>query len=285
MGFRWDMLENLETNDKFYKNKRIDKEQYKQDVLEKTFFKAQLIGLTKPKPKTELKKKFHKPINKIGFLVITIAVFAIVAGQILPWMYIKYDVTSKTVEHFVNKDFEIENSDAIVMSSEVISLFSAPAYSGINSGSYIGLSTDDFSVIPNTTFYLFLIMILISAIFILYIIFDRYKTFNPDNVSMIHSGFAASCILLSLIIFALGLKFMASYFIIYLNNSYIEALGINDIRLVYIVPIIFIVLTGMIIKFSITIMKLNYRDIDNRIEKEKCEKRFQTFKLEASSHD
>jgi hypothetical protein len=286
MGFRWDMLENLEDDENFFKRRRIDKEQYKQEILDQTFLKTQLAGPSSIKPKGDLKKSRKKPIIKTGFIVIILALFAIIAGQFLPWMYLKYDGVTNCAEYFVNRNFEIWGCDIEDVSPEVINLFSSPTSNqGRYSGSFIGISINDFTNIPKTLFYIFLIVIIISLVFSIYILIDRSKKFDLDNKSMVYSIYATSCILLCIIVLSFSLKFIASYLMLYLNQANIQSIGINDARIVYIVPFILIILTSIIIKSFLTVMKLNYRDIDKRIEKENCERRFQTYKFGDTSYD
>jgi len=286
MGFGWDMLENLEDDENFFKRRRIDKEQYKQEILDQTILKTQLVGPSNSKPKVDLKKQHKKPIIKTSFIVIILALFAIIAGQFLPWMYLKYDGETNCSEYFINRNFETLGCNTEDVSPEIINLFSSPTSNqGRYSGSFIGVTIDDFTSVPITSFYIFLIMIIISVIFSIYIIIDKTKKFNLDNKSLFYSIYGALCILLCLIVLSLSLKFIASYFMLYLNQTNIQSIGIIDARIVYIVPIIFTILTLIIIKSFLTIIKLNYRDIDKRIEKENCERRFQTYKFGESSYD
>lgn len=279
------MWDDILQDEEFYKKRKIDKEQYKEIVLDHNFLKAQ-TSKWKKKRKSETTKPKEKPFIKTGIIIIIIAIIAIFSIQYLPWMYLKYDTTSGTVEYIIERDLKITDLEIEDMNPEIINFFSSPkSIYGKYSSSYIGLTFSDFTNIPETSFNLFFILIIISIIFTIFLIIDKSRNFNMDNVTMIYSGFAATCITFSLFIFAICLKFIASYIVLYLNWPFIQDLGINDIRLVYIVPIIIIILSLMIIKPCITVLKLNYRDILNRFETKKTEERFLTFKFGATEND
>lgn len=279
------MWDDILQDEEFYKKRNIEGEQYKEIVLDHYFSKAQ-TSRWKKKHKSETTTPMKKPFIKIGIIIIIIAIIAIFSIQFLPWMFIKYDTTSGTVEYIIERDLKITDSDIEEMNPEIINLFSSPkSIYGRYSCSYIGLTFSDFTNIPETSFNLFFILIIISIIFTIFLIIDKFRNFNIDNVTMIYSGFAATCIVFCLIIFVYSLKFIASYIILYFNWPFIQDLGINDIRLVYIVPIIIIILTLAIIKPCITVLKLNYRDIINRFESKKSEERFLTFKFGATEND
>jgi len=280
------MWDDITEDEEFFKKRKIDRDKYKEIILDQNFLKAQASKIPRKKHKKEKIKSTEKPFIKTGIIIIIIAIIAIIFVQYLPWMYLKYDATTATVEHFIGRDFKMTDSDIEEMSPEIYDLFSTPrSIHGKYSGSYIGLTLSDFTNIPETTFNLFIMVIIVSIIFTIYLIINNFRAFNIDNVTMIYSGFAATCIIFGLIVLASGLKFIASYFVLYLNWPYINDLGINDIRLVYIVPIIIIIFSSMIIKLCITVMKLNFRDIDRRIETERSENRFLTFKLGVPGHD
>ncbi len=280
------MRDEIKENEIFFKKRKIDKNKYKELILDETFKKAEFYIANRKKKKMETTKAKGKPFIKSGIAVIFIAIFAIICVQFFPWMYLKYDTATGGVEYFVGRDFFIQDQNIDKINPEIINLFEAPISNKEKySGSYIGLTLNDFSNIPKTTMTAFVIMIIISIIFSLYLIIDKFHTFNIDNVTMIYSGFAACCIVLSLIVLIYGLKFIASYFMLYFNWQYVIDLGINDIRLVYVVPLIMIFLSLVLVKSCITILKLNYHDIEKRDETEKSEKRFLTFKFGAFNND
>jgi hypothetical protein len=279
------MWDDILQDEEFYKKRKIDGEQYKEIVLDHNFLKAQ-TSRWKKKDKSETTTPMKKPFIKTGIIIFIIAIIAIFSIQYLPWMFLKYDTTSGTIEYIIERDLKMTDSDIEVMNPEINNLFSSPkSIHGRYSDSYVGLTFSDFTNIPETSFNLFFILMIISIIFTIFLIIDKFRNFDMGNVTMIYSGFAATCIIFSLVIFAICLKFIASYIVLYLNWPFIQDLGINDIRLVYIVPIIIIILSLTIIKSCITVLKLNYRDIVNRLETKKSEERFLMFKFGAPEND
>jgi magnesium-transporting ATPase (P-type) len=264
----------------------MTKEKYKDILLDKFLSKASSSKNSSEKKKTFPKKTPKKIFNKSGVFVIIIAIFAIISIQFLPWMYLKYESDQGVEEYYVGLDFKVDSSSEAEMNNNVRNLFDAPhSTNGPFSGSYMGLKIVDFTDIPKTSFNLFVILIIISIIFTLIMVLHHFKNLNFFNVTIIFSAFAIGCILICLFIFILALKFISSYLVLYLNDVYIQSLGITDIRLVYIVPLILFFLTFMIIKSCSTIIRINFRDISKKMEFEISENRYQSFKLGVSNNE
>ena len=255
------------------------KEKTKDEILDDAFRKAELSKKFPSKTGKMEKKIEKKPFAKSGIILIVIAIIALTIINYLPWMYIKYNADYGEVQQIFYKDFKNEELEYEQINTEILSLFNSPcANCSNNSKYYIGLTIDDFTSVPQTASNGFITLLLIGLLFTVFVVLDRFYDFSERINSLIHSAFAAGIIIISTIILLSTIKFIGAYFLLYYNWSFMKIIGINDARLVFIVPIMIVFISFALVKGGTTIMKINFREIEKKRYFEKYERPSPTYR-------
>lgn len=240
----------------------------KDDLLDDNFKKAEKSKKPKKEGKKQVKKK---PFLLSGLAIIIVAIICISILTFLPWMYIKYESAStenSTVEINYYKDF-INNKD--INHEEVTSFFQS------ENGSYFtGLSYNDFSSTPKVMTYGFIAFILLGAIFTLFAIINRKKELSSEKIIIIHSIFAVITIIIATFLIFSSLKFLTSHFLIHYNMNFIKQIFPNPV-LIFPAPNILIFILAGVIKLGFSILKINYREIQQIIDDERPKKSLYTY--------
>jgi len=271
--------EEIDTN--ILPNKRLEKT--KDEILDETFKKAENPNKIKPIQKKIVQKN---PFLKSGIIVIIIAILCLAIINYLPWMYIQYeDPELGTIEEMFNKDF----GDKIEKYIEKNRNSNSNAYSGIynvfesqcsncsnNSNNFIGLTLDDFSNIPTRAFFSFIILALLGLIFTIFQIVDKFRRFSIDTNAIIHSAFAIGLILVCAYLLVLIVKFFGAYILLAINWPFI---GLNEIRILFVVPLILIFIIPVIIKGATAIIKMNFNELKKRFKTDIPEDSFSLYKF------
>lgn len=245
----------------------------KEDMLDETFKKAEISKGLRPKEGGRVTKK---PFLKIGIVLIIIAVVSLAIINYLPWMYTKYSSESGTIQELFYKDFENKEENYY---RETDYIFESPCTNcSNNSKNFIGLTKNDFTNIPRTASYGFITLAILGLIFTIFEIFDRMRNFSMETVTVIHSSFAAAAFIVNTVITILSIKFLGVYFLVYYNRPFIEASGINNLILIFLVPTILIVITITTIMIAITIMKINFHEFEMKLRSDKPRSSISNFR-------
>lgn len=253
-----------DVDDDFFSNISKSKKSMKEDVLDETFKKAEKLKNSKPR---EGKKISEKPFRKLGIVLISIAIISLLIINYLPWMYVRYNVENGSVEEFYYRDFiNLEGN----YYNEVEYIFKSPCTNcSNNSGNFIGLDLNDFSNVPVSASYGFLLLALLGLIFTIFAIIDKKQKFSVEIVSFIHISFAIAGILISIAVLILCTKFLGIYFLLYHNMAFIEASGINNVILVFLGPIFLIIISIALIRVTITVIKINFDEFLKKMKSDK----------------
>jgi hypothetical protein len=254
------------------------KEKVKEEILDETFKKAEFLKNTQSTK--EKKKTSDKPFFKSGIIIIIIAIVALALITFTPWMYAKYDIGNASTQQFFYKDFqneEIKNNKTLL--ENITNLFDSPCKNCTNnSQNYIGLTIKDFGDIPKLTSYGLVALIIMGLIFTIFVIIDRFRNFSFEKSYLVCSIFAASYVVTSVFILLLSIKFLASHFLLYYNEPFIRTSGLTNVTLIFLAPIILVFFSSAIMKGSMTVMKINFREVEKRLESEQPEKNHSTFR-------
>jgi len=263
-------------NEDFLQDAR--REKTKNELLDETFKKAEIAHGLRPSEKKIIPKR---PFLKSGIVLLAIAILCLVIIDNAPWMYIKYDdPVYETIEETFGRDLKnekydkIENADSTVF-GDIQGLFESQCNNcSNNSRQFIGLSIDDFSSTPNMTFYAFIIMALMGILFTIFQVIDKIRKFSLDTVAIIHSIFAAGIILTSTYILLLIIKFFGTYLLIFHNGPFIL---LDNLRVVFIAPVILIIIAPILIKGAAAIIKMNFNELKMRFKTDIPEDSFSIY--------
>jgi hypothetical protein len=244
----------------------------KEDLLDETFKKAEIKKALRLK---EEKKTPKKPFLKLGIILIVISLIAIITVNSLPWVFIKYDTINGTTQESYFKDF---TEGTVYKGTNYI--FESPCSNCSNkSNNFIGLTINDFSDVPRLTIYAFIILGVIGFIFSFFLIIDKWRNFSIDVTLMVHSTFAIIASIISVYVIYILTKFLGSHFLLYYNEPFIEASGIENIALVYPTTSILFILSFTIIMVTIVILQINFREFEKKLLFEKTRSGRQYFKV------
>ena len=242
------------------------KEKVKEEILDETFKKAEF--LKKTQPTKEKKKTSDKPFFKSGIIIIIIAIVALAIINFTPWMYAKYDIDNTSTQQFFYINFEneeIKNNKTLL--ENITNLFDSPCKNCTNnSQNYIGLTIKDFGDIPKLTSYGLAALMIMGLIFTIFVIIDRFRNFSFEKLYLVCSIFTAGYVVTSVFILLLSIKFLASHFLIYYNEPFIKTSGITNVTLIFLAPIMMVFFSCAIMKGSMTVMKINFREVEKRLE-------------------
>ena len=248
-------------------------ERIKEDILDETFKKAEFTRKT-TQQKNEKKKIVKKIFPKSGIIFIIIAIVALYFINSLPWMYVKYNTETGETDGFFYRDFKTEETEY----NEVSDLLGSPCVNcSNNSHNYLGLSIDDFRNTPRITLYGLIALIILGLCFTTFAVVDKFRDFPVETVFVVYSTFAVGEIIAGIVILVSCAKFLGAYFLSSYNVSFIENLGLNDIRLVFLTPIILAIIASAIIKGAMTIININFKELDKKAEADRSQKSFSTY--------
>ncbi len=252
---------------KFNSIDEIDRKS-KEELLDDNFKRAE----KSKKQKKDVKKKTKKkPFLFSGLALIIVAIICLSILSVIPWMYIKYDSTTadnSKIEINYYKDFK---SDEDTNNIEITSFFQSD-----NGTYYTGLSYNDFSSTPKILTYGFVIFILLGVLFTIFAIFCRKKEVLSEKIIIVHSIFAAITIIIAAFLIFTSLKFLTSHLLIHYNMPFINQIFANPV-MIFPAPNILIFILAGIMKLGFSIIKINYREIQNILDEEGAKKSLYTY--------
>lgn len=261
--------------DDFVLRKR-KKEIVKEEILDETYKKAEF--LKKTQPVKEKRKGGDKPFFKSGIIIMIIAIVALALINYTPWMYAKYDSGDSTFQQFFYKDFVTKDMENQTYNN-ITNLFDSPCQNCTNNSNYIGLAKEDFTNTPKLTSYGFIALLLMGLIFTIFVVIDWLRKFSFEKTYLVSSIFAVGYILVSVFILLLSLKFVSANFLLLYNMPFIQdEIGLTNVFLIFLAPIIMIVFSCAIMKGSMTVLKINYREVEKGLEPEETKKAHSTFR-------
>lgn len=231
----------------------------KNDILYENFRKAEVQRKHKKQRRHPIKKK---TFLKSGIAVILIAFLCLAIINFMPWLYFKHSsvlADDNYLDGYFFKDFNTEDKNSY---GEITSFF----YSG-NSSKFIGLSENDFIVIPLKAMYTFFALIILGVAFTVFEILDRKKNFLPEKVSIVQSFFAGFTIIISVFIIYLLIEFLGAHLLVVHNSLFISQ-SLPEIVMIFPAPIVLIFISAGIMKVAFTILKINFKDLVSRLEEE-----------------
>jgi len=116
----------------------------------------------------------------------------------------------------------------------------------------------------------------LGASITIFTLFDKYRNYPIEAISVIYSSFAIIEIIVGIIILISCLKFIGACFLSSYNAKYIENLGIIDARIVYLTPILIIIFAFIIIRIAMTVVDINFRELDKKIDLDNPQRKFFT---------
>ncbi len=239
------------------------KKRVKEDVLDEMFKKAETSKRIRYKPK---EKVIKKPFLQLGVVLICIAMISLITIKYLPWMFIKFDAEYGDVQELYYIDFKNKDDHYY---TEIDNIFESQCTNcSNNSKNFIGLTKNDFSNIPKLTSYIFITLALLGLFFTIFEIFRMKKKYLLDPI-IIHTIIATASLFIGVIILLLIIKFIGFYFLLFHNSSFIEISGAFNISLVFIVPIIIIDISLAIIIMAITVIKINFNEVEKKLISDK----------------
>jgi hypothetical protein len=175
-------------------------------------------------------------------------------------MYVKFDTDYGIKQEVFYRDLTKGN-----YYDEIDYLFESPCKNcSNNSKNFIGLNTDDFKNIPKNSSYGFIIIMLLGIIFTLFEMIERWRNFSIDKAIIAHSIFSAAALIVFVYILFISIKFISSNVVLYYNRAFIEIFSINNVFLIFPIPVILIVISFVGILISIIIMKINFHELERK---------------------
>jgi len=244
----------------FYSEVKSSRKMQKEKILDESFKKAERSKGIKAEDKKGITKK--QPFLKLGIFFIIIAVIALVIINFLPWFFIRYDAEYGTIQEFYYKDFK-NKDDSYYQSLENIFDSQCTNYT-INSNNFIGISKDDFFKGPKISSNAFYVLILSGLIFTIISIIDYLRHYSKIIISIIHSLFATTGVVIGTFIILSNLKFLSVHFIIFFNKAFIETSGATNIRFIFFAPLFLIIISIAIVLISVITININLRELDKK---------------------
>lgn len=262
--------------DDFLNIKKIEK--MKEELLEETFKIAESSKKTK-KLSLKEKKDLKKFIPIFGVIFIVIAIVSLFIINYLPWMYINYnDPNFVEIDGFFYRDFKTKFEH-----EEIFDLMGSKCDNcSDNSQNYIGLSTEDFIYTPQYSFYLFIALIFLGLFSIIFAIIDKFRNISMRSAILFYSISAIAELIIGLFILLFNIRFIGANFLLIYNKSLIENIGLYNVKLIMLTPILLIVFALIMIKGAKTSLDLNFKELQKRNQSEKTSRSFSTFKYGSS---
>ena len=231
-------------------------EKTKEEILDESSKKAEISrGLRSPESRPPIKKSYEKFFPKLGILLIIIAIIGLVLIFTVPWAYAKYDTGDGTIETLFYKDFKDNDSEH----QQIVNLFKPP------NSDYIGVSIDDFTDVPASASYGFILLIVLGVALTIFGILDKIYDFSMEIFIIIHFIFGIFAIIPGISIVLSVIKVLGSHFLLYYNMPLI-----SNPNIVLIFPGVFIVviLGFMIVKLAFTVMRMDLKELEKITETE-----------------
>jgi hypothetical protein len=244
-----DIDEDEELEENFFLSEK-EKEKLKQEMLDEDFKKAiDPKKETKKAAKKAAKIKEKKTFSKLGLGLIFIAVICLLIINLVPWFYIKFDSTleHQTLEKVYYRDFNTDNG-----SLEVLNFFESS-----NSSKYLGLSSNDFTTLPQKAAYIFYSILILGILFTIIEIINKKREISLEKLIIIHTFFSAITAILCVYLIFLTVKFFGVHLLLYHNVEYIQS-SLPNVILLFFAPIFLVFVTAGILKISSTTMKFNF---------------------------
>ena len=232
----------------FFKDIRKSRKVAKEKILDETFKKAEIKKGLRPKPGTEF---LRKPFLKIGVVLLVISMVAIISISYLPWLYIKYDDPQfGTIQEMLYEN-DFERGDYY---KEIDLIFESSCTNcSTNSNNFLGITKSDFLRGFGTTTIGFYFLAILGIVFTVFEILRRKREMPIEIVSIGHSLVAAVSIIINILIASIFIKFLGSYFLLYYNKSFIETSGVNNVILIYFVPLLMVILSLATVIISVIV--------------------------------
>jgi len=259
-------------------------ERIKDEILDETYKKAQVPYKNKPRKRTINKRR---PFLKSGVIILAIAILCLSVINFIPWIYIEYDssvygTVKETFyfsytddfknEKFENLNIKTLNSTAV---GDIYGIFESQCSNCSNdSQNFIGININDFSETAKITSYVFIIMILMSLIFVVFQIVDKMRTFSMETVAIIHSIFAAGIIFAGAYVLVLIIKFFGTYLLIFYNSSFID---FGNSTIVFVVPVILMCIVPFVIIGANAVIKMNFNELKRKLKADIPEDSFSMY--------
>lgn len=239
--------------------------------------KKQILNRLKTDENVRTIKVSKKPLKKIGFLIILLAIFGLLVPNIVsPWYYIDY--TLENTDSGKSDNFEAEfrsYSTADDWDQKYYSFFVTPEVAYYN-----GVFVSFFHTTPTDVNIGFLIILALGICVVLFEWYDRKKDFSFEFFTSIQA-ILYSCMLIPVIFISTSiLRFIGSYFLQahhfgtgyenLFSRSFNERAEIGFIISPASIIVMLIVLFILLIVF--TVMETDLRTILKEIEKREKEK-------------
>ena len=219
----------------------------KEEILDESFKKAEISRGIRLPDKKPSKKSYEKTFPKLGVLLIIFAIIGLIFIYNVPWAYIKYDTGEEQVEASIYRNFEGAGSE----NQQILDLFRSPHY--------IGLSIDDFTDMPTSASYGFILLIVLGVILTLFGILDKIRNFSLETSIIIHFIFAIVTIVTGTFIVLSVIKILGSHFLLGYNMPLIPDL--SNIILFFPAAFVVVVFGFIIVKLAFTIMRMDFNEL------------------------
>lgn len=263
---------NKDVEQNFKQNFNLDQIQQdysKEELLDNNFKKAEK-SITKGQVS---QKKVKRPFLKSGYALLIVAVISLVVINYLPWAYIECD--SYTEDKQIVDVIYGRTSEDNLEHTEVKNIFRTPEGSCTNSTcNFIGLNFQDFRDSYGKSFYGLVFLGLLALLFIIFQIIDRYKKVSDYFFLFIHSLFSAVTIIVSLFLAIWLIKFVSAV-VMTVNNS--KFLVTKNVLLIPLVPLLLLFILLVTVKVSYSILKSNFRDIQDKAVKRDLKSRLSYY--------
>ena len=244
----------------FYSEIKSSRKMQKEKILDESFEKAERSkGIKVEDTKATTKKP---PFPKLGIFFIIIAIVALIVINVLPWFFTIFDAEYGTIQEFYFKDFE--NKDDRYYQSLDNVFESQCTNCSMSSKNFIGISKDDLFDVPKNSSYTFYLLILLGIIFTIISIIDNSRHYSRSIISIIHSTFATTGVIIGTFIILLNIKFLSVHFLIFFNRAFIDTSGATNIRFIFFAPLFLIIISIAIVLISVIEININLREFDKK---------------------
>lgn len=252
--------------------KGANKSSKKEKLLDER--KKQIFNKLKTEESKRTIKVSKKPLKKIGFLIITLAIIGLIVTNFSPWYYISMGFKSTSSDDIWQyEEFFYSNTDNNDFSQNLINRggLLSPEISYYN-----GIFKSYFDSTPSEINIGFIVLLLLGIAVVLFEWFDKKKDFSFEFFTTMQ-GIIYSFMLLPTIFLSMSvLKFISSYILEAHNfGSKFQNIAINFELKIYslISPasIIIMVIILFLIIIIFTVMETDLRIIFKEVEKKKEE--------------
>jgi len=243
------------------------KEEMKKEFLDENLKKANVSFKKVNKNNKKIFKR--KPFLKSGILLIAIAIICLIISSYSPWMYIRYNSENGSVEDVYYRYYDNKNNS----NDEYVNNF----FKTSNSSKLIGISSDDFTNVPQSSFYIFIIMIVLGALFTIFEIINKFKKFSRQIRTIIHTFFSLGTAIICIYYIFIIVKFLGANIMLSHNLNIIKP-SLDILNIVFINPIILMFIVAGILKLSFTMLKINFKEFENIYKSNQPEKTMKNYR-------